>query len=99
MGMIGKTNGKVGVAVNKLDSKIRIVVNYLPHAALARIIAVNYSYNNVRIVVSNLNSEIRVLGYNLNPAIQRNTFACAGICIDGLSRYKNREQCEYKTTY
>lgn len=97
--MIGKTNGKVGVAVNKLYSKIRIVVNYLPHTALSWIIAVNYLYNNVRIVVGNLDSEIRVLGHNLNPAIQRNAFAAAGICIDWFSRYKHRKQCEYKTTY
>ena len=99
MGIIGKTNGKIGVTVNKLDSKIRIVVNYLPHAALARIIAVNYSYNNVRIVVSNLNSKIRVLGHYLNPAIQRNAFASAGITIDRFSGSENRKQCEYKTTY
>lgn len=92
MGMIGKTNGKIGVTVNKLDSKIRIVVNYLPHAALARIIAVNYSYNNVRIVVSNLNSKIRVLGHYLNPAIQRDALTGAILHIDRLSRYKHREK-------
>lgn len=99
MGMIGKTNSKIGVAVNKLDSKIRIVVNYLPHAALPGIIAVNYLYNNVRIVVSNLDSKIRVLGHYLNPAIQRDALTGAILHIDGFSRYKHREKCEYETIY
>lgn len=99
MGMIGKTNGKVRIAVNKLYSKIRIVVDYLPHAALTWIIAVDYLYDNVRIVVSNLDSKVRVLGHYLNSAIQRDTLAGTILHIDWLSRYKHREKCEYETTY
>ena len=96
--MIGKTNGKIRVAVNKLNSKVRVVFNYLPHATLSRIIAVNYLYNNIRIIVRHLDSEIWIFRYNLHPAIQRDAFATAGVTVDGLSGGKYRQQCEYKTT-
>lgn len=98
MGITRKRNRKIRIVFDKLNSEVGVIFNNLPFAAIMGVL-IDYLNNNVRIVVGNLDSEIRVLGYNLNPAIQRNTFACAGICIDGLSRYKNREQCEYKTIY
>lgn len=99
MGIIRKCDGKIRIAVNKLNCKIRIAVNYFPYATIGWTIIFRYLYNNVRIVVSNLDSKIRVLGHYLNPAIQRNALTGAILHIDGFSRYKHREKCEYETIY
>lgn len=98
LGIIGKAYGKIWIVIDKLNSEIWILFNNLPFAAIMRIL-IDYLNNNVRVIISHLDSEIRMLCHNLNPAIQRNTFACARIPIDGLSGDEQGEQCEYKTTY
>ena len=99
MGIFGKTNGKIRVAVNKLNCKIWIVFHYLPDAAIVRMRIMDNLNNNIRIVVGYFNSKVRILRDNLNSAVQRNAFASAGITIDRFSGSENRKQCEYKTTY
>ena len=99
MGIFGKCNGKIRIVLNELNSKIWIILYYLPYTTNVRTIVFDNLYNNIRIVVGYFNSKVRILRDNFNPAVQRNAFASAGITIDRFSGSENRKQCEYKTTY
>ena len=96
MGVIGKANGKIRIVLDKLDSEVRILIDNLPFTAVVGRLA-DYLHYNVGVVVSNLDSEIRVLCHYFDPAVQWNAFATTGVTVNGLSGSKHRKQCEYKT--